>query len=174
MHKTLTILAIAMLLLSSCSLLAPDKTPPAVAMMPDLPGYQTVEGETLTGYISNLAEGASMLAAQPEMAGAVLAVDHIVGCYQDLGAIQARLYINQNEPLEAGTVAIADRNELLNPVNLYKCVQPQIGNAVEFQPCTGHYTLKKDGNEFYIIYAGTTANLCRTFCEHLEGCTVDK
>ncbi len=175
MNKVVMVLALLLVLLSGCALLSPgDKTPDTEALMPDLPGYNTVEGETLTGYISNLAEGASMLAAQPELAGAVLAVDHIVGCYQDLGAIKARLYINKDEPLEAGTVAIADRNELLNPANFFKCVQPQLGNAVEIQPCTGKYTLEKDGNEFYIIYAGTTANICQTFCEHLEGCTTNK
>jgi hypothetical protein len=41
----------------------------------------------------------------------------------------------------------------------------------EIEPCTASYTLAKDNNEFYIVYAGTTTEMCRTFCSNLEGCT---
>jgi hypothetical protein len=151
--------------------------PPAAKMLPDLPGYQVVEGETLTGHIGKLAGGAALLAAQPELAAAAIAVEEIVGCYQEVGAVQARVYSNEEMPLSAGAVAIADRDALTNPMNLFRCAAPRVfdaarteGGALQIEPCTASYTLERDDNEFYIVYVGTTAEICHEFCANLEGC----
>ncbi len=171
-----------MVLLSGCELLpellgGPTRVPPAVEMLPDLPGYNVVEGETLTGYIGKLSGGAALLAGQPELAALVTAVDQVISCYQEVGAARARLYSHQANPLSAGTVAIADRNALLDPVNIFKCVaarKEMQTQALTIQPCTAAYTLAKDGNEFYILYAGTTLEICQAFCARLEGCTAHR
>lgn len=169
-------------LLSGCGALpgsgnAPTE-PPAVEMLPDLPGYNVVEGQLLTDYISTLSGGAALLAGQPELAAAIFAVEQIIGCYQEVGAVQARVYSNKEMPLSAGTVGIADRNALTDPMNLFKCVAPTVldssearGFAVEIKPCSASYTLSRDDNEFYILYAGTTEEICQVFCAKLEGCT---
>ena len=146
-------------------------------MLPTLSGYNEVEGQTLTGYIGKLSGGASLLTGQPELAAAFTAVDAIVGCYQQVGAVRARLYSNQASPLSAGAVAIADRNALLDPANLFRCVHRTSGfsaQTVKIQPCKANYTLTRDGNEFYILYAGTTLEICQAFCANLEGCTAHK
>jgi hypothetical protein len=165
------------LALSGCGS-PPIAEPPAAEMLPDLPGYNVVEGQLLTDYISTLSGGAAMLAGQPELAVAVVVVDQIVSCYQDVGAAQARLYSNEKEPLSAGAVAIADRDALLDPMNLVKCVAPMAldttgaeSSATRIEPCSASYTLSRDGNEFYILYAGTTSEICQAFCANLEGCT---
>jgi hypothetical protein len=159
----------------------PDTDPPAGDLLPSLPGYNVVEGQELTGYIGKLSGGAALLAGQPELAAAIAVVDQIVGCYQDVGAAQARLYSDQEAPLSAGAVAIADRNALIDPQNLFKCVAPMIPDGAQDQagapainPCTASYTLERDDNEFYIVYAGTTEEICRAFCAALEGCTAHR
>jgi hypothetical protein len=164
-------------LLSGCDV-QPSVEPPAAEMLPDLPGYDVVEGQLLTEYISKLGEGAALLAGQPELAAAVLAVDQIIGCYQDVGAARARVYSDEEMPLSAGAVAIADRNALADPTNLFRCVAPimlELAEAdepsLQIQPCWAKYTLSRDDNEFYIIYAGTTEEICHAFCAELEGCT---
>ncbi len=181
----LSLCAIAfVVLLSGCNILpgtgnTPADSPadsPAAEMLPDLPGYNTVEGQLLTDYISSLSEGASLLAGQPELAATALAVDQIISCYQEIGAVQSRVYSNKEMPLSVGTVAIADRNMLTDPINLFKCVLPTVLDAsgaegFEIKPCSASYTLSRDDNEFYIIYAGSTEEICRDFCSHLEGCT---
>lgn len=147
---------------------------PAVQMMPDLPGYTQIEGETITDYLGTVAGGAALLAARPELAVTIAAVDEISGCYQEIGAVRARVYSNEAEPLSAGAVAIADKKALTDPVNFFNCVAPQAMSrsmTVQIQPCTANYTLEKDGNTFYIIYAGTTQEICQAFCSNLEGCT---
>lgn len=158
-----------------------DTEPPAGEMLPSLTGYNVVEGEQLTDYLGKQAGGAALLVGQPELAAAIAVVDHIIGCYQDVGAVQARLYSDQEAPLSAGAVAIADRNELIDPQNLFKCVAPVIpdgtgaqGALPSIEPCTASYTLERDNNEFYIVYAGTTEEICRAFCTALEGCTAHR
>ncbi len=168
-------------LLSGCDLLPGSATPappsPAADLLPDLPGYTQVEGQTLTSYLGTLSGGAALLAGRPELAATLAAVDRIVGCYQQVGAVRSRLYSNQKSPLSAGTIAVADRNALLNPANFFQCVTPHTGpqiQSIKIQPCTANYTLSRGGNQFYILYAGTTLDICQTFCTHLEGCTAHK
>jgi len=175
-------LALLTALLSGCDIIAgilqpTPETPPAVEMLPDLPDYTVVEGQTLTDYLSSLSEGGALLAGYPEMTALFLGVDKFIGCYQDVGAVQARVYSNKENPLSAGAVAIADRNALLDPRNLLACIKPtpEPGTAgiqtFGIEPCTASYTLAGDNNEFYILYAGTTAEICAAFCAELEGCT---
>ena len=156
-----------------------SQVPPAEELLPDLQGYNTVEGERLSNYIGKLSGGAALLAGQPELAMAIAAVDQVIGCYQEVGAVKARVYSNQEAPLSAGIVAIGDRNELLDPKNLFKCVAPAIPDAGQpdmppIQICVASYTIERDDNEFYIIYAGTTEEICQTFCAALEGCEEHK
>jgi hypothetical protein len=173
---TLLIMITGVVLLQGCDQ-DPDTPPPAAEMLPDLPGYNQVEGQTITTYISTLAGGAALLAGQPQLTATVAVVDHIIGCYQDVGAVRARVYSQVEQPLAAGAIAIADRNELSDPGNLFQCVLPAALEAIptgpegfEVEPCTANYTLTRDDNEFYIIYAGTTPDVCQSFCANLEGC----
>ena len=180
--STWILLALLAALLSGCEsisgLLQPKPgVPPAVEMLPDLPDHTVVEGQTLTEYIGSLSQGAALLAGRPDLAALALGVDKFIGCYQDVGAVQARVYSNKENPLSAGAVAIADRNALLDPRNLLACLSPSVeaGEAgiqsFAIKPCSASYTLTRDNNEFYILYAGTTEEICQAFCAQLEGCT---
>ncbi len=179
MSKTIIYLFFGLTLavfLSSCDIFNPPPAePPAVQMLPVLSGYNVVEGQDLTGYISTLSEGAALLAGQLELVAAIEAADQVIDCYQEVGAVRARVYSNEAEPLSAGAVAIADRNALLDPLNLFKCVRPgEVITGFEedegIEPCSASYTLEKDDNTFYIIYVGTTLEICQAFCTELEGC----
>ena len=108
------LLLVVLTLLSGCDLLTDllDPTPavpPAVEMLPDLPGHKVIEGQLLTDYLSSFGEGAALLTGQPQLAALIVGVDEIIGCYQEIGAVQARVYSNEESPLSSGAVAIADR-----------------------------------------------------------------
>ncbi len=179
-------IALLVTLLSGCEFLSgilepTPAVPPAAEMLPDLPDYTIVEGQTLTEYLGTLSEGAALLAGRPDLAALALGVDKFIGCYQDVGAVRARVYSNKENPLSAGAVAIADRDALLDPKNLFACLQPVVetddasAQGVAIEPCSASYTLTRDNGavsaEFYILYAGTTQETCHAFCAQLEGCT---
>lgn len=145
----------------------------ADSLLPELAGYNTIEGQSFTDALTTLGVMAT-LAGQPELGAPIAAVSGVVGCYQEAGAVSARVYSDQAEPRNSGIVAVGDRNALLNPITFLQCVPdssrrgPQ---SVTIEPCTHSYTLTRDDNEFYIIYAGLTPDVCHAFCSNLEGCT---
>ena len=85
-----------------------------------------------------------------------------------------RIYSDEAFPLSSGAIAIADRNRLTDPATLFRCVGGEIipfSTQPTLRPCFYKYTLQRDDNEFYIIYVGTTQEICQTFCVNLEGCS---
>ncbi|MCL4802911.1 MAG: hypothetical protein KJ046_01265 [Anaerolineae bacterium] len=150
--------------------------PPAARLLPDLPGYRQVEGQTITTYIGALSEGAALLAGQPQLAMTVGAIDHVVDCYQEVGGVRARVYSQATAPLHAGLVAVVDETRANDPDLLFRCVAPVAlglestdGNIIE--PCTAAYTVVLEEGTFHVIYAGSAYDVCVDFCSSLEGCT---
>ena len=151
--------------------------PPAARLLPDLPAYRQVEGQTLTSYIGALSEGAALVAGQPQLAVTVGVVDQAIDCYQEVGAVRARLYSHRERPLEAGLVAIADDDRVNDPDNLFRCVAPAAldlegSDEPVIEPCTAAFSLVREGHSFHVIYAGSTYSVCRDFCSSIEGCQV--
>lgn len=174
---------IGMLLLSAALLLAAcDRIGVqggAAQLLPDLPNANVIEGQTITQYITNLGEGASLLQANPLLAGAIAIADNAVTCYQDLGAVAMRLYSDKTTPLSSGAAAIVDKKALLDPGNLILCVTGQAqnnfaGQTLTIQPCFHTYVLTKDDREYHIVYLGTTAEICDALCNGLEGCVASR
>jgi hypothetical protein len=142
--------------------------------MPDLPGFDVIEGQVVQDYIASLAQGAALLSGNPELAALIIKVDSVIACYQDVGAVNARLYSDEAFPLSSGAIAIADRNRLADPDTLFQCIGGRfvpMSSKPELNPCSHSYTLERDDNAFYIIYAGTTQEICQAFCANLEGCS---
>ncbi|HLF27810.1 MAG TPA: hypothetical protein VJG32_15860 [Anaerolineae bacterium] len=150
----------------------------ARALLPSIPQATIVEGKTIVDYIATLAEGKSLLAGNPILVAAIEFAQGAVNCYQDLGAVAVRVYADEVFPLSTGLVAIVDRNALSDVGNLAHCLtggqEPGFNAQAAMQVCTNAYTLKKDDNEFYIAYLGTTDTMCQAFCSGLEGCGASK
>jgi len=152
----------------------PTGTPPVVQLMPNLVGFKVIEGQAVQEYIANLAEGGALLAANPQMVLLIQRVDSAMACYQKAGALSARVFVDEDYPLSSGAIAIADRNRLADPTVLFSCVGGQISPFSAqpgLSPCSHSYTLQRDNNEFYILYVGTTQEICQAFCQNLEGCS---
>ena len=170
-HKTSWVLLTTILLLSACQ----SKQGSAKDLLPDVPNTTIIEGQTVTQFLAKLADGASLVAANPELIPVIQRVETSATCYQDAGAVALRTYTDKTFPLYAGIVAIADRNALTDPANFLNCVvkpRPGAGAAAPtLEPCAKTYTLKKNDNEFYIAFVATTPQMCEAFCSKLEGCT---
>jgi hypothetical protein len=152
----------------------PTGTPPVVQLMPDLPGYDVIEGREVQDYIAGLAQGAALLAGNPQMLLMIEKVDQMVACYQEAGALNITAFTDQNAPLSSGAIAIVDRNRLQDPATLFRCAADRIvpfAEELTVKPCAHSYTLERDDNAFHIAYVGTTPAICEAFCNHLEGCS---
>ena len=149
----------------------------AKSLLPDIPNTNTVEGQTITEFIAKLADGAVLVAANPELIAVVEKVEAALSCYQNIGAVAMRTYTDKTFPMSAGIIAVIDSKSLKDPANFLNCVvipKPSLGAEAgvlpTIQPCVKTYTLKKTGNEFYIAYIATTKEMCEAFCSKLEGC----
>ena len=150
---------------------------PAQLILPDLPDYRQVEGESLTGYVAAVSEGAALLGGQPHLAAGIAAIDQALACYQDLGAFQARLYSHRQSPLSAGAVAVTDIDKLLDPQNLAVCAGPglltQESTADTSGPaCLSTYALTIEAGRFQVLVAGSTDSACIDLCSQLPGCSL--
>ncbi|MCP4358677.1 MAG: hypothetical protein GY796_11720 [Chloroflexi bacterium] len=166
------VLIILLMGLVGCGLL-PSAGGEAATLLPDLAGYNTIEGESFTDALTSLGVMAT-LAGQPELGAPIAAVSGVVACYQDAGAVAARVYSDQADPVNSGVVAVGDKNALLNPLIFLECIpkdRVSIQSANTIEPCTNSYTFTRDGNEFYVLYAGLTPQVCQTFCANLPDCT---
>jgi len=176
MSKSFAVLFTVIMLLSvliGCNLQGSGSKGQAAELLPNLSGYDTIEGESFTDALTTLGVMAT-LAGQPELGAPIAAVSGVVDCYQEAGAVSARIYSDQTEPLNSGVVAVGDRNALLNPLTFLQCVSGTGGRSIQsvtIEPCMHSYTLTRNDNEFYILYAGLTPDVCQAFCANLEGCT---
>ncbi|MCL4264132.1 MAG: hypothetical protein KJ069_12995 [Anaerolineae bacterium] len=173
MFILLSVMMLSLLLLVSCDMLPGGGGGSAAELLPELEGYNTIEGQSFTDALTSLGVMAT-LAGQPQFGAPIAGISAIVGCYQEAGAVSTRVYSDPNIPQNSGIVAVGDRAALLNPITFMQCVPdtnlrgPQ---SPTLEPCSHSYTLTRDNNEFYILYAGLTADVCHAFCSRLEGCT---
>jgi hypothetical protein len=181
------LLMVVALLSTACGLVpgtAPLATPasnapPASAYLPTLPGYSRLEASTIQAFIAGLGETGSVLLGQFQATAAIAAVDSVVGCYQDVGAVAAGGYSKDALPIVAGVVAVANRTLLLNPQTFLACIsgaQPRQALADGqggggLQPCAASYTTVINGETFDFLYAGTDLEICQAFCRSLPSCT---
>ncbi len=152
---------------------------PAARLLPVLPAYRTVEGQSITGYIGALGGGAALLAGQPQAAVTIAALDSVIGCYQEVGGVRARVYSHAERPLEAGLVVVADESRVNDPEILFQCVTPAAleitgAESAAWEPCAHAYTLSRADGTFHIVYAASSASTCSDFCSQLEGCALNR
>src|SRR3972149_72032 len=122
----------------------------APALLPDVPNTDRIEGTTITDYISTLGEGKALLAGNPILAGGIALAEKVVDCYQQIGAVAVRVYVDKTSPLSTGLVAIIDRAALTDPGNFIRCPSggdQQFSAQAALSICANRYTLKKDDTE---------------------------
>lgn len=149
-------------------------------LIPHIDNFEEHEPETALQLVSDFSASTKFAAilGGPVPAGVLEGIGKttkFVDCAHDVGAISSLAYIDPDHYWSLGVVAIADKNEV-NTDNLLRCMirtlvqQTAIQDPYEFQLCSGRYTIETDYNEFYIVYAGTTQDMCNNLCENLQGC----
>jgi len=176
MRRTVWILVVSLMWMAAgCDRLGTQGG--AADLLPQVPNTNIIEGQTISQYISSLAEGSALLQQNPVLAGAIRFAEQAATCYQSIGAVALRIYSDSVFPLSSGLVTIVDRNAITDPANFARCLggdQQGFTAQMALQVCTHTYTLKKDNNEFYIAYIGTTLEMCQAFCSQLEGCAANQ
>src|SRR5258708_27071778 len=133
----LALALLALLIISACS--QGSQGPTASSLMPGLSGYQTNDTLNIQDAIAKITGVAAVGTGQPEIAAAITAINGLVSCYQQAGAVQGRSFVQSADPLKAGLIVIVDRNAVSNPKTFLSCILPKTGvaaaqAATQYQP----------------------------------------
>ena len=152
-------------------------------MIPDVQNTDIITGQTITDFIGKLADGKSLLAANPQLAATIHFAENVVNCYQAIGGVALRMYSDRSFPLSAGMVVVVDKTTVTDVANLAFCLnqgrailsEPGSAQPV-IQPCSTSYNwTKKDAanndHDLFIAYVASTPDMCHAFCSRLDGCT---
>lgn len=142
---------------------------------PQLGGYNVTQTDNIQSAIATAAGGAGVLTGNPVQAAMVAQIDSIINCYRDVGAVDARIYI-ENITIDnvriptAGVLAVINEDRLRD--NFLACVArtPLDGRmspqSVQPEPCFGSGSFTHQDNRISYLYAATDTPLCSLFSQH--------
>ena len=151
----------------------------AQSVMPNLSnyGYTSTDARNITDAIAAVGGTASLFTGNPAAAAAIAKIDDMIGCYQNVGAVAARVYtytnigeLFQGQVPKVGALAVVNRDRIVS--NLAACALNTgsgfSAQATQIEPCAGTGTLTRDGETLDYIYAATDPQLCTLFAAALQ------
>jgi hypothetical protein len=169
---------ISLLALVACQPTGDRSTDTAAAQsfFPAIPNYTVQESADLQSAMSNTLAAASVATGNLVAAPLILKIDEIIACYREVGAFDARLYvenpgdqlIRDGIRLPIGGVLIVV-NQTRAASNLAPCFSRASGMRAQVatpEPCTGNGTFTYEGDTIAYYFAATDAPLCDTFNQH--------
>src|SRR5438477_6350666 len=102
--RTSVVALVVVLIVAACSGLSVTKEPSAGNMMPNLTDYNINDVQNIQDALAKLSGAASLVSGQPEVTAAIAGLSSVVSCFQSVGAIQGRTYVNKSSPLYSGVI----------------------------------------------------------------------
>jgi hypothetical protein len=180
-QKRLLALLLVILIAAGCQLVpgTGDKSTDAAAAQNFVPasiaGYNVTSATSITDALSKTGIGASVLTGNLALAGAIAKLDGLIQCYQSVGAIDAKVYTEQNMSTtgipKIGALAVVNTTRLGK--NFLQCASSFGGASAqavgEIQPCAGSGSFKVNNEDLEYVYAATVPELCATFQSQFNG-----
>jgi len=149
----------------------------ASQFLPTLGGYLTVaDAGSISDALTAIGAPASILTGNPIAAAAFAQVDGMIGCYQNVGALAAKVYVQTDigavvagQVPRVGAMAVINQDRLAN--NFLPCALGSEGSnrfgaqgaEEQIQPCTGSGTFSVNNETLTYVYAATNPDLCAQF-----------
>jgi len=142
----------------------------------DIPGYVSTNASNISSAISTIGGGASVITGNPVTAALIAQIDGMISCYQNVGAVAAKIYaevnignIAQGQVPAVGALAVINQDRLVN--NFLPCAlgsnQGFSAQSAEAQPCgsSGQFTV--NGETLWYVYAASKQELCTAIAQSL-------
>jgi len=171
---------VLLILLASCSAVTgptgDTANDPAAAqrfLPTSIPGYTVTEANTITDALTTAGVGGSLLTGNAPLAAMVAKLDDMMRCYQNVGAVAARVYTQvdvgsliQGQIPKVGALAVVNQTRLeRNFLNCALTVGSGLSaqSANETQPCGGSGSTTVNGETIIYVFGATTPELCTIF-----------
>lgn len=142
----------------------------------DIPGYISTNASNISSAISTIGGGASVITGNPVTAALIAQIDGMISCYQNVGAVAAKVYaeanianIAQGQVPGVGALAVINQDRLVN--NFLPCALGSnrgfSAQSAEAQPCgsSGQFTV--NGETLWYVYAASRQELCTAIAQSL-------
>ncbi len=177
-------LVLAVLVIAGCSLnTAPtgdtaSDPGSAQSLLPSVPGYNQTNANSIADAITAVGGSASLVSGNLLSAAAITQIDRMLQCYQDVGAVAANVYtqndissVLQGEIPRLGAVGVVNQDRVVN--NFLNCAVGTRGEgfdaqAAQVQPCGGSGSVVVNNETIYYVYAATAPELCQAFQQHFD------
>ena len=172
----IVILAIPMCFFATIAGLALDininQNPQLAEYFPDYDNYgsTSIQPDTITWSV----ETAASVLGQPIVATVSDRVGEFIGCLQDTGAADVRVYLQQINlgdlqiPPESGVIALLDQQQFRS--NFTDCAGSTLNRrSSQPEPCFGVGTFTDDGRNFTYVFASTHRATGELFDAHFKG-----
>ena len=144
--------------------------------VPDLPGYISTNASSIASAVSTISGGASILSGNLIGAAMVAQIDGMISCYQQVGAVAAKVYaqvdiasVASGQIPSVGALAVVNQDRIAG--NFLPCA---LGSGKGFsaqsaapQPCASSGTFTANGNTYSYLYAATTQDLCTLIAQRM-------
>ncbi|MBC7811173.1 MAG: hypothetical protein H7175_08505 [Burkholderiales bacterium] len=177
MSKINTVLLLVVVaLLSACGLAGTPSgsntdAGAAQRFLPTINGYTQTDANNVREAISSVGEGATAIIGRPEVSLVIDRIDSALSCYNNVGAVAARVYtqadllqLAQGELPKIGALAVVNEQRLIE--NLLACAVNPNGfsaQAAAIEPCGGSGRFAVGDENISYVYVATTPELCATF-----------
>jgi hypothetical protein len=182
-RKLLIVVLCGLLTLAGCNLVLQStghtSTDPQAAQrfFPQFGNYNISATDDIQTAITTALGGAGLLTGNPAQAALVAQIDTVINCYKEVGAVDARIYIERVtlDDLRiptAGVLAVINQDRIRE--NFLSCVtRTPLGGLLGAQsaqpePCLGSGTFTFEGNTISFLYAATDTPLCDLFAQHFR------
>lgn len=155
----------------------------ASRFLPELGGYITVaDAGNISDALTVVGAPASLLTGNVVAAAAFAQVDGMIDCYQNVGALAAKVYVQAdiNAVVEGtvprvGAMAVINQDRIVN--NFLPCALGSQGDSglrgesvqEQIQPCANSGTFTVDSETLWYAYVATNPELCRQFQSAIPG-----
>lgn len=149
----------------------------AQQFVPEIPGYISTNATSISSAVSTITGGASILSGNPVTAALIAQIDGMIACYQNVGAVAAKIYgqpdiatLAQGQIPTVGALAVVNQDRLVNnflPCALGSANRGFSAQAETPQPCSGSGSFQVNGETLWYIYAATDQSLCTAIAQHL-------
>ncbi len=177
MFKRILLVTLALAALVGCQVVpgTGDKSTDAAAAQQfvpvSIPGYDATDAASITDALTKVGAAGSLLTGNLVSAGAIAKLDNMISCYQSVGAVASRVYVDKNIAMnpsapKVGVLAVINTTRIQR--NLLNCVLNTGGASAQaaetgIQPCGGSGDKVVNGETLSYVYAATTPELCVTF-----------
>lgn len=143
----------------------------AQKFFPTVSGYNATAVDNIVDALSTVAKGANLATGNVLGAAALAKLDSMKTCYQNAGAVDAKVYTRIAVPPIIGVLVIVNRDRLIE--NFMSCAVGASGlsagqSTTEPQPCVAAGSFKAEDDTFDYVYVATDRALCTEFANHLN------